>query len=349
MLSISVDNDHDGQFARRLSLRGRQFKAWKPGGEHGGGALIGVRLTAIRYAARDTHLFEFRSADGAPLPPADAGAHVDLHLPNGMVRQYSLTHPDAAPKTYTLGIKRDPESRGGSRYIFDELKVGQLLEISVPRNNFPLLENAEHTVLIAGGIGITPIWSMAQRLRALKRSWQLCFSTRSRQDMAFLDILQAIPVARLHFDDEAAGGFMDIGSIVGEPQAGTHLYCCGPNSMLSAFEAATKAWPAEQVHVEYFTSKEAPALDGEFVVELARSKQQFSIPRGRSILDVLRDAGLDVTSSCEQGVCGACETAVISGAPDHRDSVLSDSERAANRSMMICCSGARSDRLVLDL
>ena len=190
--------------------------------------LIDVRLTAIRFAARDTNLFEFRRLDGKPLPPYEPGAHIDLHLPNGLVRQYSLivARPDLG--SYTVGIKRDPASRGGSRYIHDELRVGKTIRISAPRNNFPLKEDAGHVILFAGGIGITPIWCMVQRLAELGRSWQLYYSCRSRADMAFLEALEAMAPATFHFDDEAAGKFLDIASIVAQAPKDAHLYCCGP-------------------------------------------------------------------------------------------------------------------------
>jgi len=311
--------------------------------------LVDVRLTAIRYAARDTHLYEFQRIDGLALAPAEAGAHIDLHLPNGLVRQYSLTTPDATPMRYTLGIKLDPESRGGSRYIFEALKVGHTLKISGARNNFPLVDNAEHTVLIAGGIGITPIWAMLQKLQSAARSWTLYFSCRSRADMPFLDMLQGMPEAHLHFDDEANGALLDFYRIVSQAPKDAHLYCCGPGPMLEAFKAATANWPEQQVHIEYFTAAEPAALAGNYVVRLARSGKEFVIPPGKSILTVLREAGLDVPYSCEEGVCGTCETAVISGVPDHRDSLLTDKERATNATMMICCSGSKSERLILDL
>jgi ferredoxin-NADP reductase len=311
--------------------------------------LIDVRLMAIRYAARDTHLYEFRRLDGAPLPPAEPGAHVDVHLPNGMMRQFSLTIPDAAPKAYVLGVKLDPASRGGTKYIFDKFKVGDTLKISAPRNNFRLVEDAPNTTLIAGGIGVTPIWAMVQRLEALGRPWELYFSSRSRTDMAYLETLETMARVTLHFDDEAAGKFLDLAGIVAKAPKDAHLYCCGPTPMLSAFEAATKSFPSEQVHLEYFTAKVAANLEGGFVVQLARSGKEFAIPPGQSILGVLRDAGLNVPYSCEEGICGACETVVISGIPDHRDSVLTDKERAANKTMMICCGGSKSEKLVLDI
>ena len=311
--------------------------------------LIDVRLNAIRYAARDTNLYEFVRPDGQPLPAYEPGAHIDVHLPNGIVRQYSLILPEHEPGSYTLGVKRDPASRGGSRYVHDELRVGKRLKISAPRNNFPLQEDAQHVILFAGGIGITPIWCMVQRLEALGRSWTLHYAARSRADMAFLETLENMTKARFHFDEESAGKFLDVAALVGEAPKDAHLYCCGPTPMLSAFEAATADWPREQVHIEYFTPKALTDKTGGFVVELARSGQEFVIPEGQTILQVLLDAGVDVDYSCELGICGACEQRVISGEPEHRDAILTEEEHASNTKVMICCAGCKSERLVLDL
>jgi ferredoxin-NADP reductase len=313
-------------------------------------ALIDVRLTAIRYAARDTNLFEFRSIDGRPLPAYEPGAHIDLHLPSGLLRNYSLTAAEPEPSTYTVAIKRDPASRGGSRFLHDELRVGTTLKIGAPRNNFRLREDAARTVLFAGGIGITPIWCMVQRLDKLGREWRLHYASRAREDMAFRRELEDMPQAALHFDDESGGAFLDVAAIVAGLPRDAHLYCCGPAPMLQAFEAATGGWPREQVHVEYFSPKElAPAKKGGFTVELARSGVEYFIPEGETILNVLLDAGIDIDYSCELGICGACEQRVISGIPDHRDSILSEEEQAENTRVMICCAGCKSERLVLDL
>jgi ferredoxin-NADP reductase len=312
-------------------------------------ALIEVRLTAIRYAAQDTNLYELSRLDGKPLPPVTPGAHTDLHLPNGLVRQYSLTEADAEPAHYVVGIKRDPASRGGSRHIHDELRVGRTLKISAPRNNFPLVEDAVHVVLVAGGIGITPIWCMAQRLARLGRSFELHYACRTRADAAFLEPLQAMPNVHLHFDDESAGRYLDIAAIVGTADEDAHLYCCGPTPMLQAFEAATAGRPRDHVHIEYFTPKQEAATTGGFVVELARSGREFVIPAGKSILSVLLDAGVDVDFSCELGICGACEQRVLAGVPEHRDSILTEEEQASNTKVMICCAGCKTERLVLDL
>ena len=313
------------------------------------GDLIEVRLIAIRYAARDTNLFELAKPDGAPLPAVEPGAHVDLNLPNGMVRQYSLVNSDSYPTRYILGVKRDAAGRGGSALLHDQIKVGATLRISPPRNNFPLVENADHVVLIAGGIGITPIFAMVQRLRESGRSFTLHYAARSRQDAAFVDELSDVAEASLHFDNEAGGPFQGIEEIVTDAPAGAHFYCCGPAQMLETFEAATRDISSELIHVEYFTPKEEAALDGGFIVELASSGGAYSIAAGQSILDVLCEAGIDVTYSCTEGICGACETKVISGTPDHRDSILTADEKAAGKTMMVCCSGSQTPRLVLDL
>ena len=313
--------------------------------------LIDARLTEITPVARDTNLYTFRRRDGAHLPPYEPGAHIDLHLGNGLIRQFSLVHPGADPDSYVVGIKRDPQSRGGSRYIFDQMRVGDELKISAPRNNFPLVDNAEHVVLIAGGIGITPIWCMVQKLAALNRSWTLHYSCRSREDMAFRESLEKLDPksVHLHFDDEAGGAVLDLKAAVDAAPAGAHLYCCGPTPMLAAFEAATADRPRGLVHVEYFTPKAEAATTGGFWVELARSGEEYFIPEGKKILEVLFEAGVDVDYSCELGICGACETRVISGIPEHRDSVLSEEEQAANDKVMICCAGCKSERLVLDM
>ena len=312
--------------------------------------LTRARLTAIRYAAHETNLYEFTRLDGAAWPDAAPGAHIDLHLPNGMMRQFSLVRPGAAPQTYVVGVKRDRASRGGSIQVHDGLRVGDELDIGGPRNNFPLDENASHSVLFAGGIGVTPIMCMIERLEALGRSWRLYYSCRSRAETTFLRELQAKGErVTFNFDAENGGKFLDLPAIAAASPKDAHLYCCGPTPMLKAFEAATASWPRAQVHVEYFTAAEAPATDGGYIVELRRSGREIVVPQGKTILEALREAGIEVTTSCEEGVCGACETAVISGTPDHRDMILTASERAASRTMMICCSGCKSERLVLDL
>jgi ferredoxin-NADP reductase len=310
--------------------------------------LIDVRLAAIHYAAREINIYEFSQPDDLTLPTVQAGAHVDLHLPNGLVRQYSISVPSPAPKRYTMAIKREAVSRGASHYIFDELKAGALLRIGKPVNRFRLDDDAPHSILVAGGIGITPIWAMAQQLQADSRSWELHYACRSRRDMAFFDPLNQFTNVSLYFKNEA-NALLNLKSIANRALEGAHLYCCGPDRMLREFEQVTSDRPSHQVHLERFVAKEKASLEGGFVVELVRSGGEFNIPPNKSILTVLRDAGVDIPYSCEDGVCGACETSVVSGMPDHRDSVLSKAEREAGKTMMICCSGCRSGRLVLDL
>ncbi|CAN7294887.1 PDR/VanB family oxidoreductase [Phyllobacterium sp. LjRoot231] len=307
---------------------------------------ITMRLMGIQYLAHETNLYEFEPVDGVPIPAAGPGAHVDIHLPNGMIRPYSLVH-SGEDNRYTIGVKRDAAGRGGSACLHDTVRVGAVLTVGVPRNNFPLVETADHTVLIAGGIGITPIWCMAERLQELGRSFELHYACRDRRDVAFLDRLEQLSVARIHIDAEA-GGFLDLCAIIDRAPAGSHLYCCGPTPMLDAFEATTRGLDPAHVHLERFGPVEEVSREGGFVVALEKSGREFTIPEGKSILEVLRDAGLDVDFSCEQGICGACQVQVVDGEPDHRDMFLSDEEKAEG-SMMICCSGSKTERLTLAL
>jgi ferredoxin-NADP reductase len=311
--------------------------------------LISIRLSCVRPAAEDINLYELARPDGAPLPPAEPGAHIDLHLPNGMTRQYSLVIPDTSPRSYTLGIKRDPNSRGGSRYIFDELMAGQALTISAPRNHFALAAGAPHHVLIAGGIGITPIHAMTQKLRGDGAAFELHYAGRSRNQLAFRGELANAAFSHLHCDDEHGGALLDLARVIALAPQGSHFYCCGPAPMLEAFRAVTAAIPQQRVHFESFAPTAEASRAGGFIVQLARSGREIFIAPGQSILETLREAGLTLDSSCQEGICGVCETKVISGIPDHRDAVLSEHEHAANDSMMICCSGCKGDRLVLDL
>jgi vanillate O-demethylase ferredoxin subunit len=319
-------------------------------------ALIPVRLDAIRYGAAGINLYEFTPLSPGPLPGFTAGAHVDVHLANGvagapgMVRQYSLCNAQHERHRYVVGVKLDPSSRGGSRWLHESLRVGAVLQLSAPRNNFALHEEAGHTVLVAGGIGVTPMVCMALRLLELGRPFELHYSVRRREDAAFLDVLQAAgPRLHLHVDAEHGGAPLPVAAIVAAAPAGAHLYCCGPAPMLDAFEAAAAARPAHEVHVERFAPVLPAADSGGFTVKLARSGLSTVVAPGQSILEALRGIGVQVQASCEQGICGTCETRVLAGEPDHRDSLLSDEEKRGNTVMMICCSGSRQDLLVLDL
>lgn len=309
-----------------------------------------LRLTGIEYAGRDTNLYQLSRQDGGTLPPAAAGSHITLVLPDGLERQYSIIVPGAALTEYVIGVKREAVGRGGSAFVHDKLRVGDIVTVRAPRNNFPLLENAPASLLIAGGIGVTPLIAMASRLLALGRPFQLHVAFRGADHAILSRQLDRLPSVCRHFDDAAGSIFPMAARIAGAPRD-AHLYCCGPIPMIASFLDCAKADGRDEgsVHVEYFSAPNSASTDGSFVVELARSRRTLTVPPGKSILHVLREAGLSVLSSCEEGVCGACEVKVLEGVPDHRDAVLSSSERKQGKSMMICCSGALTDRLALDL
>jgi tetrachlorobenzoquinone reductase len=309
---------------------------------------ITMRVTAIRYAADESNVYEFRCLNNAILPSVEPGAHIDIHLPNGIVRQYSLVTADGDPHAYLVAIKRDRASRGGSSYMHERLRVGQTLQIGGPRNSFPLHEEALHTVLIAGGIGITAIWSMAQRLAKLGKSFEMHYACRDRKEAAFVDELEVMSEVKVHIDGDCGGRHLDVAAIVADAPGDSHFYCCGPMPMMEAFETATSRFAREQVHVEYFAPKQMAALEGGYVVQLHRTGQEFAVPEGKTILQVLRESGVGAPYSCEEGICGACQVDVISGVPDHRDSVLSASDQRSGKTMLICCSGSKTDRLVID-
>jgi vanillate O-demethylase ferredoxin subunit len=306
-----------------------------------------VRIRAVSWEAPDILSYELRPLAGGELPPFTAGAHIDLTLPNRLVRSYSLVNSQKERHRYLIAVQKDRASRGGSRWVHENLRAGDVLTIAPPANNFALDEGAERSLFIAGGIGITPIMSMVARLSEIGRPWELVYCARTRAGAAFVEALEG--KARFNFDEEPGGRMLDIAAVVAAAPANAHLYCCGPTPMLAAFEAATAALPRQRVHVEYFTAKEAAATEGGFKVILARSGREFQVPEGKSILQTLLDAGLDIAHSCTEGVCGTCETKVLAGIPDHRDIILTEDERAGNQTMMICCSGSKTAELVLDL
>ncbi|MBM3347573.1 MAG: oxidoreductase [Betaproteobacteria bacterium] len=313
-------------------------------------------MTALRllvhasaWEAPDIRSYELRQPTGGVLPAFTAGAHVDLTLPSGLVRSYSLVNSQTERHRYVIAIQKDRASRGGSRWLHDNLRVGDLLNVAGPRNNFALDETAPHSVLIAGGIGITPIVSMIDRLEALDRSWELVYCARKRAGAAFLAVLDGKPRVRCNYDEEPGGRMLDILAVVAAAPADAHFYCCGPLQMLETFERVTRHLPRECVHVEYFSAKEAPAREGGFTLVLTKSGREVAVPAGKTILDALKDVGINVAHSCTEGICGTCETRVVEGTPDHRDLILTPEERAANKTMMVCCSGSKSERLVLEL
>jgi len=305
--------------------------------------------------AQDICSFELAAADGQPLPPCEPGAHIDVHLEGGLVRQYSLCPPPGAAGRYLIGVLREPASRGGS-VAMHGLQAGQRLRISAPRNQFPLVAGARRSLLFAGGIGITPLLAMAEHLAGQGADFALHYSTRSAQRTAFAERLRSGPVggrAQLHHDDGPAAQRLDLDGALGLVQVGTHVYVCGPAGFMEWVLSGARArgWPEAQLHKEYFAAPAAPAgaADGAFEVLLARRGTVFTVPAGRSVIEVLASHGVEVPVSCEQGICGTCLTPVIDGTPDHRDVYLTDAEHARNDCFTPCCSRALSARLVLDL
>ncbi|MEK1907586.1 MAG: PDR/VanB family oxidoreductase [Pseudomonas sp.] len=297
--------------------------------------------------------FELCSLNGEPLPPFTAGAHIDVQTPNGATRQYSLcNHPEERHR-YVIGVLKDPQSRGGSQAMHEQVEQGQTLTIGEPRNLFPLAADGKKHLLFAGGIGITPMLAMAYELSQRGVDFELHYSFRAQTSAAFLDVLAEAPFARhVRLHEDAAATQLDAATVLAAPTPGTHLYVCGPSGFMNYVlsTAASQGWPAEQTHREFFAA--APVEhDGDqpFEVELASSGQTFHIPADRSVFEVLDEAGIEIETSCEQGICGACITRVLQGTPDHRDQFMTDKEHAVNDRFTPCCSRAKTPRLVLDL
>jgi len=308
-----------------------------------------ARVVAKHEAAEGVVTLSLREVGDVPLPRWEPGAHVDLVLDGAPTRQYSLCGDPADHHEYRVGILRDPEGRGSSRYVHDRLSVGDTVRVRGPRNNFTLVESPRY-LFIAGGIGITPILPMIRAAEATGADWELVYGGRRRASMAFLDELARYG-DRVSVRPQDETGLLDLDALLGEPRADTRVYCCGPEPLLAAVEQRCGAWPSGALHVERFAAKPLtePVRSEAFEVVLAQSELTLSVPPDRSILSVVEEAGVGVLSSCAEGTCGTCETAVLDGTPDHRDSVLSAEERQANDYMMICVSRSCSGRLVLDL
>jgi vanillate O-demethylase ferredoxin subunit len=297
--------------------------------------------------------YELVSADGTPLPPFTAGAHIDVHLGVGIVRQYSLCNAPHETHRYVIGVLHEPASRGGSRAMHERIVEGAELEVSEPRNHFGLAEGPQHSVLFAGGIGITPMLAMAEHLHAQDLLFTLHYSVRGRARAAFRSRLEASPFAsqvRLHVDDE--GTRLDVPAALAACPSGAHAYVCGPAGYIDYVLATARAlgWNDDCLHREYFGAAPA-ANDGEraFDVRIASSGRTYTIPAGRTVVQVLAEHGVDVPVSCEQGVCGTCLTRVLDGVPEHRDLYQTEEEQAANDQFTPCCSRAKTALLVLDL
>ncbi|WP_345612572.1 PDR/VanB family oxidoreductase [Pseudonocardia adelaidensis] len=287
--------------------------------------------------------------DGRRLPDWTPGAHIDLVLPSGATRQYSLCGDRFDAHVYRVGVLREPDGRGGSAYVHDVLAPGDAVGVGGPRNNFALVPSGSY-LFVAGGIGITPLLPMIHQADLLGADWGLLYGGRTRRSMAFRDELSAYG-DRVQLVPQDEHGLLDLTTFLGEPRSGVKVYSCGPAPLLAAMERVCAGWPAHTLHLERFVPKDqgAPARSGPFAVELARAGVVVDVSPGVSVLDAVRAAGVDVLSSCRQGTCGTCETTVLSGRPDHRDSILADHERAAGDCMFPCVSRSCDDRLVLDL
>jgi len=298
---------------------------------------------------------ELVSSDGGPLPPFTAGAHVDLHLPGGVVRQYSLSNDPVETHRYRIAVLREPASRGGSRAVHESIDAGQSLTVGGPRNAFALAPGAHRRLLVAGGIGITPLLCMAEQLLREGGDFELHYAARSADRMAFRGVLADQRWAgrvQLHPDDGDPGQRLDLARLLGTPAPDLHLYACGPVGLLQATLDTARAfgWHDANLHWELFgASANAGPADAPFEIELASSGQVLAVPSGKSAAQVLVEAGTGLLTSCEQGVCGTCLTRVLAGTPDHRDSYLTPEERAANDQFLPCCSRACGGRLVIDL
>jgi ferredoxin-NADP reductase len=311
-----------------------------------------VRVTDVRAEALDVMSLEMRAVAGGELPPFEPGAHLELHLPNGLIRHYSLTNDWRERDRYVVGVARVADSRGGSSFVHSTIRAGAQLAIRGPINNFGLDPSAERFLFIAGGIGITPIMAMVRWCVAKGKPWRLIYAARSRQRAAFYEELRGLArdCAQFHFDDEC-GQVLDVVDAVAGWNEGERVYCCGPAPLMDSVKALTGHLPSGTVRFEWFTTpkQDEPREANAFRVRLERSRLEFDVPEHKSILEVIEENGIEHPFSCREGLCGTCLTNVLSGEPDHRDYVLSDEERASGKLMTICCSRSKSPQLVLDL
>ncbi|MEM9473760.1 MAG: PDR/VanB family oxidoreductase [Pseudomonadota bacterium] len=309
--------------------------------------MIEVQVTGRRALTDSIAEFTLAPVDGAPLPAFTPGAHITVETPSGAMRRYSLVGDGTAPEKYVIALKREPDSRGGSASMHDAATEGTTLKIEPPQNDFELVDAPDY-LLIAGGIGVTPILSMARHLLAKGTPFQVIYCTRSASETAFLEELTAMgDHVTIHHDNGDFDEMYDFWDVFETPRP-THVYCCGPASLMEEIKAMSGHWAEGRVHFEDFKPVEVVKDDDTaFAVTLQTSGQTITVPADRTILEALRDAGVATTSSCESGTCGTCKCGLVSGDPDHRDMVLMEHEKADK--IMICVSRAKSAELVLDL
>jgi vanillate monooxygenase ferredoxin subunit len=315
-----------------------------------------IRVARVVRHTDEVSSYVLQRVDGQPLPACEAGAHVDVHLPGGLVRSYSLCgDPTRTTESYEIAVKREDNGRGGSRALHMWVREGEILRIGMPRNQFRLAPDAPHHLLLAGGIGVTPLVSMAHALHARGASFTLAVFARSAQHLPLARALDHAPWrdrVQVHFDDVPSP--TKAATVVAQAPAGSHVYFCGPEGFMAHVRDACQTWPAERVHFEYFSApaKTAaaaapPTEAGGFEVRLARRQQRLQVVPGKSIAQVLQSAGIPVDTVCEQGICGSCLTPYLDGTPDHQDMCMTEAERATH--VAICCARSHSPTLTLDL
>lgn len=315
-----------------------------------GEATVSLRVESTTQVSVGVTELVLVAADGSELPSWAAGSHIDVKIRPGLVRQYSLCSDPGDRSRWRVAVLREPASRGGSIVLCERVRAGDVLTVTGPRNHFPLHESPRY-LFIAGGIGITPIIPMIKAAQDARADWRLVYGGRSEASMAYRDEVRRIDPARVLEWPQDLRGLIELDQLLAEPQPGTLIYCCGPEPLIAAVEARSAHWPHKTLQVERFAPRpltDVPA-NTSFEIELVDSDEVLVVPPDRSILEVVDEAGIFVLSNCEEGTCGTCQTAVLEGVPDHRDSVLDEDERAANDTMMICVSRALSSRLVLDL
>jgi phthalate 4,5-dioxygenase reductase subunit len=307
---------------------------------------IAVRVDARRMVARDICEFTLRPVEGTPLPGFEPGAHIAVETPSRAMRRYSLVNDGSDPDTYVIAVKREAASRGGSASMHDEAPVGSLLYVDPPENSFALGPAAKY-LLIAGGIGVTPILSMARKLSSEGKRFRVIYCARTAEEAAFVQEMKAFPGAIIHHDEGNRANVYDFWEHFEEPRD-EHIYCCGPAGLMNEIKALSGHWPEGRIHFEDFKPVDVVRpTDVPFRVTLLRSNRLIDVPADRTILEAIRDAGEKTVSSCESGTCGTCKCRLVEGDVDHRDMVLMDEEKADR--IMICVSRARSGDLVLDL
>jgi ferredoxin-NADP reductase len=313
-----------------------------------------LRVLSIERQADGVVTVSLGSFDGSALPGWEPGAHIEVELADGLTRHYSLCGRPDDDRVWRIAVLKEQPGRGGSRFVHERVRPGDVFSVSLPRNNFAVVE-ADRYLFVAGGIGITPIVPMVRSVAARGKEWALLYGGRTRESMAFVAELSDIPGGELRVVPQDTHGLLDLADFLGAPSAGTAIYCCGPAPLLEAVEQQCLTWPPQTLHLERFvprniaTNSETGSEDGAFDVELARSGGSVHVPADRTLLEALEDAGFAIDNSCRAGICGTCELRVTDGRPEHNDDVLSDAERESNAVILPCVSRSRTPVLVVDL